>query len=277
MLSNKSNNSPMSKAPKILIFDSGAGGLSVTAEIIKKCPGALFTYAADRAYFPYGVKQDTELTARIVSQVESLYRKIQPDLVVVACNTASTLALETLRAEFPCPFVGVVPAIKPAAKLTRTGVIGVLATPATVNRPYTRTLIEDFAPNHNVVMYGSDTLVALAEDKITKGILDEKQLSQELTLLFAQPQGQEIDTVVLACTHFPLLKPELIYWAQKENKTITWVDSGQAIADRVYSLLGNKYDEQEIIATRSSEPAALEFDLIETSLAETYRRYITLF
>ncbi len=262
----------MSKAPKILIFDSGAGGLSITAEIIKKCPEAQFVYAADHAYFPYGVKPDTALTARIISQVESLYRKVQPELVVVACNTASTLALNTLRAEFPCPFVGVVPAIKPAAKLSKTGVIGVLATPATVNRPYTHSLIEDFAPNQKIVMYGSDTLVTLAEDKLNKGKLDEAQLHQELCTLFDQQYGNEIDTVVLACTHFPLLKPELISWAQKKNRPITWIDSGKAIANRVHNLLEDKL--KELKSNSSNTALALKFDLTEVTVAERYRRYI---
>ncbi len=262
----------MSRASNILIFDSGAGGLSVTTEVIKKCPEAHITYAADRSYFPYGLKQDAELTARIVSQVESLYRKINPDLVVVACNTASTLALDTLRAEFPCPFVGVVPAIKPAAKLSDTGVIGVLATPATINRPYTHKLVQDFAPSHEVLMYGSDALVSLAEDKIATGTFDETLLEQELHDLFNQKRGQEIDTVVLACTHFPLLKFEFISWAQRECKTITWVDSGEAIADRVKNLLENRLSKGN--TNPKPSPFTLEFDLIDTSLSETYRRYI---
>ncbi len=268
----QNDNSPMTEAPKILIFDSGAGGLSIAIEIIKMCPQARFVYAADHAYFPYGIKQDTELTSRIVSQVESLYRQTQPDLVVVACNTASTLALETLRAEFPCPFVGVVPAIKPAAKLTQTGVIGILATPATVNRRYTRKLIEDFAPHQKVVMYGSDALVTLAESKVSKGELDEALLNRELHILFNQKNGKEIDTVVLACTHFPLLKSELITWARKENKTITWVDSGKAIADRVKSLLSDKLNEPK--TNYSPTSISLEFNLLEASTEAAYGRYI---
>ncbi|MFL0799696.1 MAG: glutamate racemase [Agarilytica sp.] len=260
----------MIKAPKILIFDSGAGGLSIAIEVIKTCPGAHFVYAADHAYFPYGIKQDAELTARIVSQVESLYKKIQPDLVVVACNTASTLALETLRTEFPCPFVGVVPAIKPAAKLTQTGVIGVLATPATVNRAYTHNLIEDFAPKQKIVMHGSDTLVTLAEDKINKGEINEGQLNQELRTLFDKEHGEEIDTVVLACTHFPLLKPELISWARGENKNVNWIDSGKAIADRVQTLLGGKPN----MRSSKKKNLTLEFQLISSANAALFEHHI---
>lgn len=237
------------RQPKILIFDSGAGGLSVAQKIVKNLPSAHIIYAADNAFYPYGLKEDSALTDRIVKQVELWHRKVKPDLVVIACNTASTLALDTLRAEFTCPFVGVVPAIKPAALLTNTGVIGVLATPATISRTYTQELIDDFAQHHEVILFGSDVIVEVAEEKLASGKTDIHRLNKELKLFFERPNGDKIDTVVLACTHFPLIKPEM---AELADENIQWIDSGQAIANRVTSLINAEL-------SKSSDALKIEF------------------
>ncbi len=232
----------LNHTPKILIFDSGAGGLSIAQKVLQKIPGAHIVYGADNAFYPYGTKSDTLLTSRIITQVDDWYHSERPDIIVIACNTASTLALDLLRSEIPCPFVGVVPAIKPASNLTKTGVIGVLATPATISRPYTERLIDEFAPNHKVLLSGSDSLVDIAEKKLSTGKVDKAELNNELESLFKQPHGEKIDTVVLACTHFPLIKPEM---AELRREGIQWTDSGDAIANRVASLVGDHWQNSE--------------------------------
>ncbi len=264
------NDSP--SPPKVLVFDSGAGGLSIVRTMLRRLTGCHLIYAADRDYFPYGIKADNELTPRIVTQVEALYQRHSPSIVVIACNTASTLALDTLRSSIPCPFVGVVPAIKPAASLTQSGVIGVLATPATVKRPYTRKLIEQFAPTHKVILHGSDTLVELAEQKIAGNIIETSIIQKELDMLFQKPYGQDIDTVVMACTHFPLLKEEFERWSKKSNQqedTVSWIDSGEAIANRVQHLLHEQgYTE---IKTQKNN---IEFALLDVEIEDKYRKFL---
>lgn len=155
-------------------------------------------------------------------------------MLVIACNTASTVALETVRSAIAIPVVGVVPAIKPAAKHTRTGTIALLATPATVLRPYTKKLVADFADGCTVLMKGSSLLVEIAERKLRGQGVSAAELAGELAPLFAQPGGDRIDTIVLGCTHFPLLKNELVAL----RPDVFWIDSGPAIAARVRSLLG---------------------------------------
>ncbi len=259
-------------APKVLVFDSGAGGLSVVRAMLPRLTGCHVIYAADRDYFPYGTKADSKLIPRIVTQVEALYQRHSPSIVVIACNTASTLALDILRSSIPCPFVGVVPAIKPAANLTQSGVIGVLATPATVNRPYTRKLIEQFAPTHHVILHGSDSLVELAERKVAGETIKSSVIQKELDTLFQQPHGQAIDTVVMACTHFPLLKEEFEQWskqAAQQKGGITWIDSGEAIAKRVQHLL-HEQGHTEIKTKKNS----IEFSLLDVDTEEKYRSFI---
>lgn len=257
----------MSSKPKILIFDSGAGGLSIATEVLHQIPSITLIYAADKAYFPYGLKDDNALTQRIVEQVEGLYALHRPDLVVIACNTASTLALDTLRAEFSCPFVGVVPAIKPAAQLTQSGEIGVLATKATVKREYTQGLIKDFAAHHQVHLYGSDELVSEAEKKVLGDTPNTDVIFAELDQLAQLSSADKIDTVVLACTHFPLLKPEFEIWSHLRGKKMTWVDSGRAIANRVVSLL-------QLETTGLSDDSELVFELIGQNERDKYWEYL---
>lgn len=229
--------------PKVLVFDSGAGGLSVAKEIIALRPDCQLIFVADREFFPYGLKSDDILTQRIVSQIEILHKNHTPDIVVIACNTASTLALDILRKEFDCPFVGVVPAIKPATLTTQTKVIGVLATQATIKRGYTQKLIDDFASDFTVILHGSTCLAEIAENKILHGYVDKNTLKTELERLLSQPDGDRIDTVVLACTHYPLLKEDMDEILKEEGRRLTWVDSGRAIARRVDALLNQRVTE----------------------------------
>ncbi|WP_430462097.1 glutamate racemase [Thalassolituus sp. LLYu03] len=219
--------------PSILIFDSGVGGLSILQEIRQRLPGADLHYLMDNAFFPYGVKADDVLVQRIVDVCSAAVADVRPDLLVVACNTASTLALHALRNVLTVPVVGVVPAIKVAAGLTSSGHIGLLATPATVNRPYTDRLVEDFAAHCTVHRFGSAELVLWAETFLNTGTVDAKLTPHLQRWIDQQPQMLH---VVLGCTHFPLLRDALEQrWPQ-----IQWIDSGAAIARRVETLLAGR-------------------------------------
>lgn len=220
--------------PRILVFDSGVGGLSITHEIQKKLPLASIIYASDNAFFPYGNKGEAELITRVDKVLDKIIKAHAIDIIVVACNTASTLTLPHIRTHFSQPVVGVVPAIKPAALRSKTQVIGLLATPATVARPYTHNLIREYAPNAEMILVGSSELVQLAEHKLRGGHIEQDQIKSVLQPFFNHPRILEMDSLVLACTHFPLLRAEI---AAQFSREIELIDSGEAIARRVASLL----------------------------------------
>ncbi len=221
--------------PRVLVFDSGLGGLTVFAEVAKLRPDADFVYAADDAGFPYGAWREPELIARIVGVIGGLLADIRPVLVVIACNTASTLVLPDLRAAFPdVPFVGTVPAIKPAAALSRSRLISVLATPGTVARDYTRALIGSFAGDCRVTLVGSTALASLAEAAMAGAAIADAAVAAEIAPCFVAAGGARTDCVVLACTHYPLLLPRfeaLAPWP------VFWIDPAAAIARRVDGVL----------------------------------------
>jgi glutamate racemase len=217
----------------ILFFDSGVGGLSVVAPTRALLPTAPFVYAADSAGFPYGIKSETEIAARVPALLGRLVERYRPRLVVIACNTASTIALSVVRAALDVPVVGTVPAIKPAALISKTRVIGVLGTDATVRQPYVERLSADFANDCEVIRHGSAELVGLAEAKLRGEIIDIRAVSKAFVGMFAAPRGERIDTVVLACTHFPLLEAEL---AAAAPHPVTFVDGSAGIARRVMHL-----------------------------------------
>ena len=215
----------------ILIFDSGVGGLSVAHALRQHYPSAALCYACDNAWLPYGLRDDTTLAERIVTVCQAAVTACQASVLVVACNTASTLALEGLRQALSIPVIGTVPAIKPAAQLSATRHIGLLATTATVNRPYTQGLIDSFANDCRVTKIAADALVTEAEAWLAGVPLDMSRVQQALTPLWQATKAHPaLDTVVLGCTHFPLLQPQLVTLAPVP---ITWVDSGDAIARRV--------------------------------------------
>lgn len=214
--------------PKALVFDSGVGGLSIVAEIQKLLPGLEVRYLMDNACFPYGVQQDDVLLKRIVALCEANSEDCA--LIVIACNTASTIALPALREQLNIPVIGVVPAIKTASSLSHSKHIGLLATPATVDRPYTDQLIADHAQHTQVTRLGSCRLVELAEDYFLTNEINHAELKQVMEPISEQFQ---LDQLVLGCTHFPLLKSEL----QQILPTINLVDSGEAIARRALHLL----------------------------------------
>lgn len=223
-------------AGPILVFDSGVGGLSICQSLRKAGIRLPLLYVADTAWFPYGLREEAELLQRVQHLMEPLIRQHLPQLVILACNTLSTLALPALRAQFDVPFVGVVPAIKPAAQQTQSGVIGLLATPATVKRAYTDKLIAEFAPHCEVIRVGSNELVLAAERYFKEGQIDLAAIKHAIEPLIEAKQQQGLDTVVLGCTHFPLLLTQL----DQLLPGIRWIDSGEAIARRVKELLAGQ-------------------------------------
>ncbi|BET98557.1 glutamate racemase [Xenorhabdus taiwanensis] len=223
--------------PTILVFDSGVGGLSVYQEIRQLLPDLHYIYAFDNEAFPYGEKTAEVIVERVVQIVDAIQKKHPLAVVVIACNTASTVSLPTLRERFSFPVVGVVPAIKPAAKLTCNRVVGLLATRATVNRDYTKELIARFATDCQMYAIGSAELVELAERKLHGKDVPLKELEKILKpwLRMKEPP----DTVILGCTHFPLIAEEI---AQVLPDGTRLIDSGAAIARRTAWLIKNRED-----------------------------------
>ncbi len=217
----------------VLVFDSGVGGLSVLAEIKKMLPQASLVYAADNAGYPYGTKSEAEIASRVPAILGRLVERYRPRVVVIACNTASTIALAHVRSALDVPVVGTVPAVKPAALLSNSRVIGVLGTEATVRQPYVDQLIADHASDCTVLRCGSAELVDLAEAKLRGIAPDQAVVQAVMDRLYAQPGGDHIDAVVLSCTHFPLLAQEI---AAASPPGVTLVDSGQGIARRTAYL-----------------------------------------
>jgi glutamate racemase len=222
------------RSPRVLLFDSGMGGLTVARAVRELLPLAQLTYAADNAGFPYGAWEEGRLIERILRVIGALIDLAAPDVVVVACNTASTLALTQLRQVFPIPFVGTVPAIKPAAERTKTGIVGVLATPGTVQREYTQALIHTYAYHCKVFLHGAARLAQMAEDKLKGSAVDQDKVRDEIMPVFRSRGGKRTDTVVLGCTHYPLLVEEIRAAAPWP---VDYVDPAPAIARRVAEVL----------------------------------------
>jgi glutamate racemase len=242
------------RATRALVFDSGLGGLTVLAEIRRLRPDLDIVYVADDAAFPYGRLGEPELIARVETVMARVVAEIEPDIVVIACSTASTLALPGLRAAYPhLPFVGTVPAIKPAAHASRSGLISVLATRGTVARDYTQALVRDHAADCEVTLVGSALLAPIAERMLRGHAVDESAIGREIAPCFVQKDGRRTDHVVLACTHFPLLIDQLERLAPWP---VVYVDPAPAIARRLDALVG---------APRKAAPARREGAAIFTS------------
>ena len=220
------------QARPIVIFDSGVGGLSIYQEIKQAMPELNVVYCSDTEAFPYGPKPEEEVIERTSYCLGELAKQYQPLLAVIACNTASTISLPRVRQELAFPVVGVVPAIKTASEQSQNRCIGLLATPGTIERSYTDQLISDFAKDCQVIRVGSSELVHLAEQHLRGEALASDNLKNIVAPFFND--GQYPDTIVLGCTHFPLLKEVL---DEVVPKPVQWVDSGAAIARRVSSLL----------------------------------------
>jgi glutamate racemase len=223
----------MLDARPILFFDSGVGGLSILAPTRRAVPQAPIVYVADSAGFPYGVKDEAEIAGRVPALLGRLAERYGPRLIVIACNTASTIALAAVRHALDIPIVGTVPAIKPAAALSRTRTIGVLGTAATVRQAYVDDLAARFAADCHVIRHGSAALVTLAEAKLRGEAVAPAAVRDAVAPMLASPGADKLDTVALACTHFPLLADEL---AVVFGPGVTFVDGGPGIARRVADL-----------------------------------------
>ena len=222
----------MDPTAPILFFDSGVGGLSVLGPTRQLLPNAPIVYAADSAGFPYGKRTETELATRVPALLGRLVERYRPRLAVIACNTASTIALDHARAALDIPVVGTVPAIKPAAELSRSRVIGVLGTEATVRQPYVDDLAARFASDCMVIRHGSPELVELAEAKLAGEPISIQAVHDAVAPMVLQPEGERMDVMVLACTHFPLLADEIA----TAFPAIAQVDGGSGIARRIAHL-----------------------------------------
>ncbi|MGX2040057.1 glutamate racemase [Methylocaldum sp. MU1018] len=224
-----------SSAKPILVFDSGIGGLTVLREARVLMPERHFTYVADDAGFPYGGWEERALKRRVIELFGKLLCDHDPEICVIACNTAFTLVGADLRAAFPdMPFVGTVPAIKPAAERTRSGLISVLATPGTVRRAYTRGLIQSFASRCDVRLVGSENLARMAEAYIRGDVLADEAVRAEIADCFVEEGARKTDIVVLACTHYPFMGNvfrRLAPWP------VDWLDPAEAIAHQARRLV----------------------------------------
>jgi glutamate racemase len=263
----------VTQTPKILVFDSGLGGLTVYREIARLRPEADYIYLADDAAFPYGALREDGLVARVQSVLDAAIAEYAPDLVVIACNTASTLVLPPLRAAYPLlPFVGTVPAVKPAAERSRSQIISVLATPGTVARDYTRTLIATHAGHCRVTLVGSQILASIAEAEMKGEAIDDGEIAREIAPCFVAEGAARTDTIVLACTHYPLLQD---YFERLASWPVGWIDPAPAIARRVDAVLCEKYESRPsttepngraIFTSGRRPPSSLEKALLKMGL-----------
>jgi len=221
---------------KVGVFDSGLGGLSVLGAIKESIPGIELAYCCDNFNFPYGTKSEADVITAALDATQRFFEQAAIDVLVIACNTASVVALEAIRQILPIPVVGVVPAIKPAALASKSKIIGVLATPVTIRRPYLDALIKEFASDCEVLKCGSSSLVLLAEGKMrgqqNAGLTHQSLHTEMAVIVDAAKRG--LDQLVLGCTHFPLIVDEL---RQVVPSSVNFVDSGQAVASRVRTIL----------------------------------------
>ena len=222
----------MDPAAPLLFFDSGVGGLSVLRPTRGLLPNAPIVYVADNAGFPYGNRSETDIAARVPALLAPVVERYRPRLLVIACNTASTIALDTVRSALDLPVVGTVPAIKPAAEMSKTRVIGVLGTQATVRQPYVDDLTARFAADCTVIRHGSPELVELAEAKLAGGPVTIAAVRAAALPLLETERGTDVDVVVLACTHFRLLDDELT----EAFPGIAFIDGADGIARRIAYL-----------------------------------------
>ncbi|MCP4932635.1 MAG: glutamate racemase [bacterium] len=220
--------------PKIIVFDSGLGGLTVYRELRDTLPNARYLYIADTDAFPYGNLHKGELLTRLLALFDRLIEREKPDICVIACNTASTIALAHLRDHFEVPFIGTVPAIKVAAQQTRTGLFSVLGTPSTVAQDYTLDLVERYAGSCEVTMVGASDLAMLAEQFMQGEKVDEDLLRHEIAPAFARRNGQRTDCIALGCTHYPLLV-DLMH--KVAPWSVTYIDPAAAIARQTQRVL----------------------------------------
>jgi glutamate racemase len=238
---------------RVLTLDSGIGGLSIVDAFARANLAVSILHLADDAWRPYGDKPPAELAERVAGLAAEAAKAFEASAIVLACNTASTIALDAVRTRLPdVPVIGVVPPIKPAAAMTKTGVIGLLATPATIARPYVDELIREHAPNTRVIRKGSLGLVAIAEGSLRGKAASTAEIAREVSDMF-DGEGRDIDVVCLACTHFPLLRVEL---ERVGPQGVHWIDSGDAVARRLRTVLNAKEGAFHFAAAMTTGPLA---------------------
>jgi glutamate racemase len=256
----------MEAAAPILLFDSGVGGLTVLAELRKLLSEAPVIYAADIAGLPYGGKTEAEIAARVAGLLGRMSERFRPRLITIACNTASTIALGMVREVLNVPIVGTVPAIKPAAGMTKTGTIGLLGTAATIRQKYVDDLEHEFARGKRLIRFACPDLVVAAETKLRGKTPDPAVFAAAAAGLRNQPGGEAIDTIVLASTHFPLVTDEL---RAALGEDVRFVDGAEGIARRIAHLTQG----QEFLR-RSPDVAVVTGDLARTApLAAALKTY----
>jgi glutamate racemase len=260
----------LTRSPRLLFIDSGLGGLTVLHAARQAVPEAHIRFVADDAGFPYGLKSEGTVIERLTVLIEKAAGTFAPDCVVLACNTASVIALEVLRERLPIPFVGTVPAIKPAAALTKSGLVSVLATPGTVAREYTRALIEKFGGGARFTLAGAANLAALTEAHASGTAVEDEAIAREIAPCFVEDDGARTDVVVLGCTHYPLILDRLEALAPWP---VTWLDPAPAIARRIANVLselghivgvGAKRSLGEIQFTSGLNPSPVLLELLHT-------------
>lgn len=248
----------MDASAPILLFDSGVGGLSVLAELRRAVPEAPVVYLADNGGLPYGTKTEAEVAARVCGLLGRMSERLRPRLICIACNTASTIALAMVRDVLNVPIVGTVPAIKPAAERTRTGTIGLLGTAATIRQPYVDRLATEFAADKTLLRFAAGELVGAAEAKLRSRPVDPAVYTRAAAGLRDQPGGDRIDTVILACTHFPLVQEEL---AAAFGTGVRFIDGAAGIARRIVFLTEGQ-------AFRRTQPDLAVFTKDEPDLSD---------
>jgi glutamate racemase len=214
------------------VFDSGVGGLTVLAELLRELPDERYLYYADTANIPYGQRTEDDVRALAANAARFLIGR-GAKLIVVACNSATVSARESLRAAFDLPFVVVVPAVKPAAAATQSGVVGVASTEVSARSHYLQTLIEEHANGVRVLAVGCPRLVTLAE----AGQLDGPVVEDAIRGYVAPMLAAGIDQLVLGCTHFPAMRAA---FERVAGPGIAVIDSGAAIARRTRVVLGER-------------------------------------
>ena len=250
----------------ILFFDSGVGGLSVLRPTLALLPMAPIVYACDYRGLPYGEKSEAEVGTRVSALLGRLVERVRPRLAVIACNTASTIALGHVRSALDTPFVGTVPAVKPAAVASKSRVIGVLGTAATVRQPYVDRLVADHAADCRILRHGALELVAQAEAKLRGDAVDPHIIAEAVAALRAQPDGAAMDAIVLACTHFPLIAEEL---AAVAGPDVALIDGGEGIARQVDRLTaGQLWPDEAPVRRLITNGAPPDFDALWPAFAD---------
>lgn len=261
-------------AAPVLLFDSGVGGLSVLRKVRALLPQAPIIYAADNAGLPYGTKTEAQIAARVSGLLGRLTERLRPRLVCIACNTASTIALASVREVLEVPIVGTVPAIKPAAAMTRTGVIGLLGTAATIRQGYVDRLEAEFAADKRLLRHGAPELVAAAESKLRGEAVDPAVYARAAAALRAMPEGERIDTVVLACTHFPLIEDEL---RTAFGPGVSFVDGSDGIARRIAFLTQGQAWRRDLPDLALFTRGGIDVDQLGTTLAAHELERVAIF